>query len=157
MYQARNDPSRPAADFADGEPENASDVPGALYPPPPGGPYPPAPPPGVPFSEYTPAPPGAEVSATPSSIPVAPGARRVSGMAIASVIVGIFWFYWLGSILALVLGYMAKREIDGSNGTISGRGLAIAGIVIGWIGIGIVPLLIIVTLLGALALSSAAS
>jgi hypothetical protein len=63
-----------------------------------------------------------------------------NGLAIASLVLGILWIYWIGSILALVFGYMAKNQIDRSGGTQSGRGLAVAGIVLGWVGVGILVL-----------------
>jgi hypothetical protein len=63
------------------------------------------------------------------------GAPRTNGMAIASLVLGIVWLYWIGSILALIFGYVAKKEIDRSGGRETGRGLAIAGIVLGWIGV----------------------
>lgn len=56
-----------------------------------------------------------------------------NGMAIASLVLGILWIYGLGAILALVFGYMAKKQIR-ERGE-SGSGLATAGIVLGWIGI----------------------
>jgi hypothetical protein len=62
--------------------------------------------------------------------------RRMSGMAIASLVLGILWMYWLGSILALVFGYLAKKEIQSSGKPMDGNGLATAGIVLGWVGIG---------------------
>jgi hypothetical protein len=43
----------------------------------------------------------------------------------------------IGGILALVFGYIARRQIDESGGTQGGRGMAIAGIILGWIGIGL--------------------
>jgi Domain of unknown function (DUF4190) len=58
-----------------------------------------------------------------------------NGLAIASLVLGILWLYWIGSILALVFGYVAKGQIDRSAGRQTGRGLAIAGIVLGWIGV----------------------
>jgi Domain of unknown function (DUF4190) len=61
--------------------------------------------------------------------------RRTNGLAVASLVLGILWIYGVGAILALVFGYVSKRQIDQSNGTQSGRGLAIAGIVLGWIGV----------------------
>lgn len=67
---------------------------------------------------------------------------HTNGFAIASLILGILWLYWVGSILALVFGYKAKRAIDRSNGAEEGRGLALAGIILGWIGVGILVLLI---------------
>jgi hypothetical protein len=38
----------------------------------------------------------------------------------------------VGAILALVFGYKARREIDDSGGLQKGRGMAVAGIVLGW-------------------------
>lgn len=63
--------------------------------------------------------------------------QSTNGFAIASLVLGILWLYWLGSILALIFGYVAKSQIDQSGGRQSGRGMAIAGIVLGWIGVGI--------------------
>ena len=67
----------------------------------------------------------------------APPVTRTNGLAIASLVLGIIWIYWIGSILALVFGYVAKNQIDRSGGRQEGRGLAIAGIVLGWVGVGI--------------------
>jgi hypothetical protein len=58
-----------------------------------------------------------------------------SGLAIASMVLGILWIYWIGSIVALVLGYLSLREIRQSPQRIEGKGMAIAGIVLGWIGV----------------------
>lgn len=65
-----------------------------------------------------------------------PSPSRTNGMAVASLILGIVWIWGVGSIVALILGYSAKAQIDRSGGTESGRGMAVAGIVLGWIGIG---------------------
>jgi hypothetical protein len=81
---------------------------------------------------------------TPSSAPGVPAAQgKTNGLAIASLVLGIVWIYGIGSILALVFGYQAKSQIDASRGRESGRGMAIAGIVLGWIGIGLLTLVII--------------
>ena len=61
--------------------------------------------------------------------------KSTNGMAVASMVLGILWIWWIGSILALVFGYRGKKQIDQSNGAQSGRGMAIAGIVLGWVGI----------------------
>ena len=68
---------------------------------------------------------------------------KTNGMAIAALVLGIVFIYGVGSILALVFGYQAKGQIDRSNGTETGRGMAVAGIVLGWIGIGLILLIII--------------
>jgi hypothetical protein len=64
-----------------------------------------------------------------------------NGLAIASLVFGIaglvFFACGVGSILALVFGYMARGQIDRSQGRESGRGVAIAGIIMGWIGVAI--------------------
>ncbi|HEU4514723.1 MAG TPA: DUF4190 domain-containing protein [Nocardioidaceae bacterium] len=68
--------------------------------------------------------------------------RATNGLAIASLVLGIVWLYWIGSILALVFGYVARRQIRERNQ--NGDGMAIAGIVLGWVGIGSLVLLIAV-------------
>lgn len=73
----------------------------------------------------------------------APPGGATNGMAIASLVLGILWLWWVGSILALIFGYVGKQQIDQSQGRQSGRGLAIAGIVLGWIGVGMAVLTII--------------
>ena len=67
-------------------------------------------------------------------------AKKTSNLAVWSLvssILGVTGLPIIGSIVGLVLGYMAKREIDASGGVLEGRGLAKAGIIIGWIGVGI--------------------
>jgi len=118
----------------------------------------PVPPPGAPWPEVaesedeqqdppTPSapPPGAQV---PSGYPpppyyAVPVHTRTNGFAIASLVLGILWVWWIGSILALIFGYVAKGRIDRSDGRETGRGLAVAGIVLGWIGVCILVLSII--------------
>lgn len=67
-----------------------------------------------------------------------------NGLAIASMVLGIIWLYWLGSILALIFGYVAKSQIKETHQ--SGGGMATAGIVLGWIGVGtlVVTLIVVV-------------
>jgi len=48
-------------------------------------------------------------------------------MAIASLVLGIVWLWWIGSILALVFGYIALGQIKQRHE--GGRGMAIAGVV----------------------------
>ena len=81
--------------------------------------------------------------------PTYQAAPQTNGMAIASMVLGILWLYWIGSVLALVFGYIAKRQIDESQGTQTGRGMAIAGIVLGWIGIGFIAVALFLGLLFA--------
>lgn len=79
------------------------------------------------------------------------GPTSTNGMAVASMVLGILWIYWIGSVLALVFGYIGRKQIDASGGAQSGRGMAIAGIVLGWIGIGTISIFIVIAILGAAA------
>ena len=54
----------------------------------------------------------------------------------------------IGSVLALVYGYRARREIKNSEPLQRGAGLATAGIVLGWVGMA----LLLVMIAGALTL-----
>jgi hypothetical protein len=69
---------------------------------------------------------------------------------VASLVLGIIWMFWVGSILAVIFGYVGKGQIDRSGGTQSGRGLAVAGIVLGWIGVGFLALTILLAIIGAI-------
>ena len=74
--------------------------------------------------------------------PVEP--RRTSGKAIASLILGLFGGPF--AVVGLILGIVALREIDRSRGTLEGKGLAIAGIIVsvGTLVISLIALLIVV-------------
>ena len=92
--------------------------------------------------------PAPELLAGPPVVePAAPGVKTTNGLAVASLVLGIVWLYWIGSILALIFGYIAKGQIADSQGRQSGRGMAIAGIVLGYVGIGFLALGIIAFLL----------
>jgi len=71
--------------------------------------------------------------------PPATGSQN-SGMAIASLvasILGLTLVPTIGSIIGVILGYMARNQIRDSGGAVGGEGLAQAGIIIGWVGIGL--------------------
>ena len=68
-----------------------------------------------------------------------------NGKATTSLVLGICGILLCPLVLsvpALVLGYQARREIDQAPGASGGRGMAVAGIVLGWIGL-VLGLLII--------------
>jgi hypothetical protein len=86
----------------------------------------------------------------PPETQLPPGVQKTTnGLAIASMVLGIVWVYWIGSILALIFGYIAKGQINASNGRQGGKGMAIAGIVLGWVGVGFLCLAVIGLLVGA--------
>jgi hypothetical protein len=64
--------------------------------------------------------------------------QTTPGSATAALILGICGLVvcpWVCGPLALVYGNKARNEIDGSGGRLGGRGMATAGVVLGWIGI----------------------
>ena len=69
-------------------------------------------------------------------------AGDTNGFAIASLFLGIIWLFGLGSVAAIALGYLGLKQIDASAGRESGRAIAIAGIVIGVIGLASFAILI---------------
>src|SRR5687768_6099324 len=102
------------------------------YPPPPPGqqsPYPPRPgmtpggPPGVP--------PGAP---QPMAYTMAPAAKRGNGAAITSLIMGVlFCVPFLTSFLAIIFGFVGIRKARDPQ--VGGKGLAIAGLLLGLVGL----------------------
>jgi hypothetical protein len=72
--------------------------------------------------------------------------RPTNGLAIASMVLGIVWIYWVGSVLALVFGYIARGQIRRSGH--NGDGMAIAGIVLGWVGVATFAVFIAALILG---------
>jgi uncharacterized membrane protein len=71
----------------------------------------------------------------PSGHLVAAPRREINGSAIVSVVLGVLWLAWIGSVLAIVFGFRARRQIKNSAGSQRGSALAIAGIILGSIGI----------------------
>jgi len=81
-----------------------------------------------------------------------PPPAGTNGMAIASMVLGILWIWWIGSVLALIFGYVARQQIKRTHQ--NGNGMAIAGIVLGWIGIAVI---VAVTLIVLFASSTSSS
>lgn len=88
--------------------------------------------------------PGAAYPAPGARAFVPPTGTRTSGLAIASLVTGLFFWCWvIPGVVSIVLGHCALESIEDSGGTKTGRGMAIAGIVLGWVGVGIVGLLVL--------------
>jgi hypothetical protein len=56
---------------------------------------------------------------------------RVSGLAVASLVLGILWLFGIGSLLAVIFGAVALHQIRISHGRVTGTGLAVAGLTLG--------------------------
>jgi hypothetical protein len=61
--------------------------------------------------------------------------KQTNNLAIVSLVSGLLgWTLlpWIGSIVAIVTGHMARGEIRRNPDTQEGDGLAVAGLVMGW-------------------------
>ena len=76
-------------------------------------------------------------------IPTQP--QPTNGLAVASLVLGIVWIFWLGSTLAILFGHIALNQIQNSNQ--SGKGMAVAGLVLGYVGAGTFALFVVLPLL----------
>ena len=83
-------------------------------------------------------------------------ARTTSSLAIASLVSGILgWTLlpFIGTIVAIVTGHMARGEIRRSGGALDGDGLAVGGLILGWLSalLWIVGIAVIFLFLGGMA------
>lgn len=130
-------------------------------PPPSSGPWPPPgqpqgqwPPPGPPATPWPPPAPSAGQAARRPASHSAPGpggpqtpwggwgneegrrpatAPRTSPLAVAALLSAAlgWWLFGLGALAGIALGLVSLQQIQQSNGSLKGRGLAIAGIALG--------------------------
>lgn len=90
-----------------------------------------------------PSPEEAKARAAPPSAGVgtSPSGRKTSGLAIASLVLGILGFCTtITAIPGLILGIVGLQRVKRSGGTLTGEGMAIAGIVISAIALVLVPI-----------------
>ncbi|KQO02653.1 MULTISPECIES: DUF4190 domain-containing protein [Stenotrophomonas] len=67
-----------------------------------------------------------------------PAPRQTSSYAVIALVAGILgWTLlpFLGSIGGIIFGHMARGEIRRSNGQLDGDGLAVTGLVLGWLSV----------------------
>ena len=79
----------------------------------------PPPPPPPSGGLYQPAPPRVDAS--------------LNGFAVASLVLGLLWLFWIGSLLAVIFGHVALSAIQRSGGWERGRGVALAGLLLGYL------------------------
>lgn len=82
-----------------------------------------------------------------------PPQSSTNGMAIASLVVSLIGLFICGGLLCplgAIFGHVAKGQISRTGE--SGEGLALAGLIIGWVGTGLVliPLAIIIIFFGGI-------
>ncbi|KFN44597.1 DUF4190 domain-containing protein [Arenimonas oryziterrae] len=86
------------------------------------------------MDEQTPVPAAPEPIVLPPASPVGPS-KQTSTTAVISLVAGILgWSLapWLGSIVAIITGHMARREIARNPDTMDGDVMAVIGLVLGW-------------------------
>lgn len=84
-------------------------------------------------------------SPPPSAVGTYPGAvPETSGRAIISLICGLLFFIPLAFIAAIVFGHLAISEIRRSAGRLKGQGIAITGLVLGYLWIFFIPVILII-------------
>lgn len=89
---------------------------------------------------YAPYPPGQQYGYAP------PMPQQTSGWAIASLVcslVGLCLTGGIGAILGVIFGHIALSQIRNSNGALGGRGLALAGLIIGYASIALAIIVVI--------------
>ena len=77
-----------------------------------------------------------------------PPAPRTSALAVVSLVFGILWLAWFGSLIAVITGHLAMRECRETGA--GGNGLAVAGLALGYLGLAtfVVPLVLVSALAG---------
>lgn len=76
--------------------------------------------------------------------------RPTSPLAIVSLVAGILgWTVVpvLGALVAIVTGHLARSEVRRSNGAMDGDGLAIGGLVLGYLSIALAVIAVILAVL----------
>ena len=89
---------------------------------------------------------GVNVAVAPvGAQPVWTGPQEKSGKATASLVCGLVFFFWpFTAVAAVVLGHLALSDIKKSAGRLAGQGMAVAGLVLGYVGLALIPFILII-------------
>lgn len=95
--------------------------------------------------------------AVPATAPAQPAAASApapfveppstSGKAVASLLCGFLFFFFPAAVAAVILGHLSLSDIKKSAGRLTGRGVAIAGLIFGYMGLVLLPILLFIGLL----------
>jgi type IV pilus assembly protein PilA len=80
----------------------------------------------------------------PLAGPTPIGSQENSGKAIASLVCGLFMWLFPAAVGAIILGHVSLSEIGRSAGRLKGRGMAIAGLILGYAGLFVIPFILII-------------
>jgi type IV pilus assembly protein PilA len=73
----------------------------------------------------------------------APVTPTTSGLAVVSLICGILFFVFPSAVAAIIFGHLSRSDIRRSGGQKTGAGVALAGLILGYIGVAIIPFILI--------------
>jgi hypothetical protein len=142
-------PMAPPAPRQTPPPPSPPPMAGGQTPPPPGPP---------PMAQgAAPAAPGEVPGMPPPGYPPVRTVLPTDGMAVASFVAAIIsWVFCpvIAAVLAIIFGFISRSNIKQSNGTLGGDGFALAGLVIGFINLGLVLLAVIIIIIIALAVGT---
>jgi hypothetical protein len=119
---------------------NDESSPSSAWEPPQQSPPPPSPPPAA-GTAGIPAPPqpgwgGAPPAwGGPGGYAPSPKTNPLATISLIAGLVQFVCFYFIGAIVAIVTGHIARSQIKRSNGTQGGAGMALAGIILGYVGL----------------------
>lgn len=86
------------------------------------------------------------VAAAAAGAPRPAGGAQTNSLAVASLLVGLLALAPPCAILAVVFGHIARSQIRKSEGRMKGGGLALAGLILGYLGLGFVLFVILVVI-----------
>ena len=83
-------------------------------------------------------------TAPPYSAPTPPITPSTNGLAIVSLVCGLLFFVFPAAVAAIIFGHISRSDIRRSGGRKTGAGMALAGLILGYIGVAIIPIVLIV-------------
>lgn len=66
---------------------------------------------------------------------------QTSVLAVIALVAGILGLFFFGSLVAVICGHIARSQIRDSQGQQSGDGMALAGLILGYLGLAITLLI----------------
>ena len=97
-----------------------------------------------------------QAGSAPPAVLTAPGGPRAaqpvgfaeppttSGKAVASLICGFLFYVLPVAIVGIILGHISLSDIRKSGGRLKGHGIAVAGLVLGYLGVATIPFILII-------------
>lgn len=112
------------------------------------------PPPTSPDAFVVAEPPSSRLPPPPPGSPPPPGPSPVvsfgrSGFAVASMVLGLLGILGITALLAVIFGHLALSQIKRSDGWMRGKGMALAGVILGWAYLAVLALSIVAQATGA--------